>query len=174
MEEVERSSLPASIPSIASLTRKSSKTPAQDIVDILTVKGKLEASENTIESLAELVDSLVTDVNIIKEASPAFINIPIIEKNMQEINENLDELQRTFDDQLKSQSKDAENQKKAGKLVAMLKLISLKCVEYILPYLGFKYRAGSRPPDLCFLSLSIHCKHFSFPELNPLFRSVRP
>ena len=111
MEELERTPPPASITSIASLTRKSSKTPAHDIVDILSVKGKLEASEGTIENLAELVDSLVNEINLMKQNAPAISNIPDIEKNVEQLNSTLEELQHSVNNQLKSQSTDNKGER---------------------------------------------------------------
>ena len=102
IEEFEKSLPPAAIPSIASLTRKASKTPAHDIVDILSVKGKLEASESTIESLAELVDSLVTDVNVMKQVIPNITDIPNIVNEMEKLNTVLEDLRRSVDNRLKT------------------------------------------------------------------------
>lgn len=53
--------------SAASLVRKESKTPAHDFVELINIKRKVEASENSLEGLTEMVDVLTSDVNELKE-----------------------------------------------------------------------------------------------------------
>ena len=60
-------SQPDPVRSAASLVRKESKTPAQDFVELINIKRKLEASENSLEGLTQMVDALTSDVDELKE-----------------------------------------------------------------------------------------------------------
>lgn len=59
---------PDSVRSAASLVRKDSKTPAHDFVELVNIKRKLEAAENSIEGLTDMLDALTSDFNELKES----------------------------------------------------------------------------------------------------------
>ena len=56
--------------SAASLVRKESRTPAHDFVELINIKRKLEACENSLDGLTEMVDTLASDVSEMKELFP--------------------------------------------------------------------------------------------------------
>ena len=56
--------------SVASLVRRDSKTPAHDMVQLINVEGRLEAVENSVEGLTEMVDALTTDLRELKDLTP--------------------------------------------------------------------------------------------------------
>ena len=58
---------PDPIRSVASLVRKESKTPAHDFVELVNIKQKVDACENSLEGLTEMVDALTSDVDELKE-----------------------------------------------------------------------------------------------------------
>ncbi|XP_068670305.1 glutamine-rich protein 2-like [Montipora foliosa] len=60
---------PDHVRSAASLVRKDSKTPAHDFVELINIKRKLEALENAIEGLTDMLDALTSDMNELKEIS---------------------------------------------------------------------------------------------------------
>lgn len=65
--ELQPAPMPDPVKSVASLVRKESRTPAHDFVELINIKRKLEASENSIDGLSEMVDALTSDVNELKE-----------------------------------------------------------------------------------------------------------
>ena len=65
--ELQPAPMPDPVKSAASLVRKESRTPAHDFVELINIKRKLEASENSIDGLTEMVDALTSDVNELKE-----------------------------------------------------------------------------------------------------------
>ena len=60
---------PDPVRSAASLVRKDSKTPAHDFVELINIKRKLEALENSIEGLTDMLDALTSEVNELREIS---------------------------------------------------------------------------------------------------------
>lgn len=60
-------SQPDPVRSVASLVRKESKTPAHDFVELVNIKQKVDACENSLEGLTEMVDALTSDVDELKE-----------------------------------------------------------------------------------------------------------
>ena len=60
---------PDSARSAASLLRKDSKTPAHDFVELVNIKRRLEAAENSIEGLTEMLDALTSDFNEFNESN---------------------------------------------------------------------------------------------------------
>ena len=67
LESQPASSITDPVKSVASLVWKESKTPAHDFVEVINIKRKVEASENSLEGLTEMVDALTLDVNELKE-----------------------------------------------------------------------------------------------------------
>lgn len=65
--ELQPAPMPDPVKSAASLVRKESRTPAHDFVELINIKRKLEASENSIDGLTEMVDALTSEVNELKE-----------------------------------------------------------------------------------------------------------
>lgn len=61
-------SQPDPVRSVASLVRKESKTPAHDFVELVNIKQKVDACENSLEGLTEMVDALTSDVDELKES----------------------------------------------------------------------------------------------------------
>lgn len=76
VEVLESQPAPTADPvrSAASLVRKESKTPAHDFVELINIKRKLEASENSLEGLSDMVDALTADVNTLKDLLPSLSN----------------------------------------------------------------------------------------------------
>ena len=60
---------PDSARSAASLIRKDSKTPAHDFVELVNIKRRLEAAENSIEGLTDMLDALTSDFNEFNESN---------------------------------------------------------------------------------------------------------
>ncbi|KAK2570062.1 Glutamine-rich protein 2 [Acropora cervicornis] len=60
---------PDSARSAASLLRKDSKTPAHDFVELVNIKRRLEAAENSIEGLTDMLDALTSDFNEFNESN---------------------------------------------------------------------------------------------------------
>ena len=73
--EAQPTPVPDPVRSAASLVRKESRTPAHDFVELINIKRKLEASENSVEGLTEMVDALTSDVNELKETMPSVNNV---------------------------------------------------------------------------------------------------
>ena len=67
LESQPANSLTDPVRSVASLVWKESKTPAHDFVELINIKRKVEASENSLEGLTEMVDALTFDMNELKE-----------------------------------------------------------------------------------------------------------
>ena len=74
--ELQPTPMPDPVKSAASLVRKESRTPAHDFVELINIKRKLEASENSIDGLSEMVDALTSDVNELKELMASASNAP--------------------------------------------------------------------------------------------------
>lgn len=74
--ELQPAPMPDPVKSAASLVRKESRTPAHDFVELINIKRKLEASENSIDGLSEMVDALTSDVNELKELMASASNAP--------------------------------------------------------------------------------------------------
>ena len=91
---------PDPVRSAASLVRKESKTPAHDFVELVNIRRKLEASENSLEGLTEMVDALASDLNELKESLPNMHNIS------SDLRSDVEELRKSLD---------ATKEEKAGK-----------------------------------------------------------
>lgn len=83
---------PDSARSAASLLRKDSKTPAHDFVELVNIKRRLEAAENSIEGLTDMLDALTSDFNEFNES-----NLKSQEQNAIILAE-LEELKSSFKD----------------------------------------------------------------------------
>ena len=74
--ELQPAPMPDPVKSAASLVRKERRTPAHDFVELINIKRKLEASENSIDGLTEMVDALTSEVNELKELMASANNTP--------------------------------------------------------------------------------------------------
>lgn len=93
VEVLESQPAPTADPvrSAASLVRKESKTPAHDFVELINIKRKLEASENSLEGLSDMVDALTADVNTLKDLLPSLSNqVP------SKVSSEIEELKNSF------------------------------------------------------------------------------
>lgn len=125
--------VPDPVRSAASLVRKESRTPAHDFVELINIKRKLEASENSLEGLTEMVDALTSDLNELKE------NLPNgLKETHSDMRSDIKELKSSLD-AIKNRGKDEEiskllekledNQKKMSALESMLANLKEAMVE---------------------------------------------
>lgn len=107
---------PDHVRSAASLVRKESKTPAHDFVELINIKRKVEASENSLEGLTEMVDALTSDVNDLKEnmRDEPKESYNDMRSDIEELRKFLDAIKGATDKQDRGQ--DEEISKQLGKL----------------------------------------------------------
>lgn len=110
---------PDPVRSAASLVRKESKTPAHDFVELINIKRKLEASENSLDGLTEMVDALMSDVNELKETLPNINNVSSdMRSDIQELRSSLDVMKEkvSFDVMKGEKKQDEDNMDMSNKL----------------------------------------------------------
>ena len=74
------------VQSAASLVRRDSKTPAHDMVQLIHVERRLEAVENSIEGLTEMVDAVTDDFRHVKKFKVADVaRVPDIAAELEEL-----------------------------------------------------------------------------------------
>ena len=126
--ESQPAPVPDPVRSAASLVRKESRTPAHDFVELINIKRKLEASENSIEGLTEMVDALTSDINELKELLPSLNNDPgHVISEIEELKNSLNALKEEKQ-QYKNQNGEAskqlnkleDNEQRIGGLESML------------------------------------------------------
>ena len=112
--ESQPAPVPDPVRSAASLVRKESRTPAHDFVELINIKRKLEASENSIEGLTEMVDALTSDINELKELLPNLNNDP--GHVISEIEELKNSLNALKEEKQQHKNQDGEASKQLNKL----------------------------------------------------------
>lgn len=112
--ESQPAPVPDPVRSAASLVRKESRTPAHDFVELINIKRKLEASENSIEGLTEMVDALTSDINELKELLPSLNNDP--GHVISEIEELKNSLNALKEEKQQYKNQDGEASKQLNKL----------------------------------------------------------
>ena len=109
--------------SAASLVRKESRTPAQDFVELINIKRKLEACENSLDGLTEMVDALASDVSEMKELLPG-VNRQVPNEAISDIEELKRFCKTVKENQTREESKQldalADNERKVNELENML------------------------------------------------------
>ncbi|XP_001629349.2 glutamine-rich protein 2 [Nematostella vectensis] len=120
LENAETKEEVSIIPSAASIIRKESKTPAHDMMQIISVSKRLEETENSIEGLTELVDVLSAELTEVKEAMPSKKEIPDMRNNLKDLKSSINEVKKQTDDsqnshasQLSALEKTVDEMKKA-------------------------------------------------------------
>ena len=102
---------PDPVRSVASLVRKESKTPAHDFVELINIKRKVEASENSLEGLTEMVDALTSDVNELKEnlrIEPAKESLDAMRSDIEDLRKSLNAAKGDNDKQVESELRNLE------------------------------------------------------------------
>ena len=98
--ETQPAPIPDPVRSAASLVRRESTTPAHDFVELINIKRRLEASENSMEGLTEMVDALTSDMNELKELLSGPNNAPSdVISEMEELKNSLNALKEVTDKQ---------------------------------------------------------------------------
>lgn len=109
--------------SAASLVRKESRTPAHDFVELINIKRKLEACENSLDGLTEMVDALASDVSEMKELLPG-VNREVPNEVISDIEELKSFCKTVKENQTREESKQldalADNERKVNELENML------------------------------------------------------
>ena len=104
---------PDPVRSAASLVRKESKTPAHDFVELINIKRKVEASENSLEGLTEMVDALTSDVNELKEnlRNEPKENFDVMRSDIEELRKSLNAAKGGDDKQVEGELEKVEGSK---------------------------------------------------------------
>lgn len=104
---------PDPVRSAASLLRKESKTPAHDFVELINIKRKVEASENSLEGLTEMVDALMSDVNELKEnlQNEPKESLDVMRSDIEDLRKSLNAAKGSNDKQVEEELKKGEGNK---------------------------------------------------------------
>ena len=104
---------PDPVRSVASLVRKESKTPAHDFVELINIKRKVEASENSLEGLTEMVDALTSDVNELKEnlRNEPKESLDVMRSDIEDLRESLNAAKGANDKQVEGELEKVEGNK---------------------------------------------------------------
>lgn len=104
---------PDPVKSAASLLRKESKTPAHDFVELINIKRKVEASENSLEGLTEMVDALMSDVNELKEnlQNEPKESLDVMRSDIEDLRKSLNAAKGRNDKQVEEELKKGEGNK---------------------------------------------------------------
>ena len=104
---------PDPVKSAASLLRKESKTPAHDFVELINIKRKVEASENSLEGLTEMVDALMSDVNELKEnlQNEPKESLDVMRSDIEDLRKSLNAAKGSNDKQVEEELKKGEGNK---------------------------------------------------------------
>ena len=110
--------IPDPVRSAASLVRKESKTPAHDLVELINIKQKLEASENSLEGLTQMVDALTSDMNELKENLPNELKQTYsdMRSDIEQLKKSLNGIQEGTEKQNQNRGQNEEISKQLGKL----------------------------------------------------------
>jgi len=71
-----------------------SKTPAKDMLEVINIGRKLEASESTIQGLSEMIDALTSDLNGIKEDFAKIHKIDAVSVEIEKLKDSFREFKK--------------------------------------------------------------------------------